>query len=435
MEKLMRQNATVDLLGRAVISRSIRHICPYAFDGSNALQSVHVPGTVKKIDTRAFADCVNLKAVTLDEGITSIAGNVFTGCSALRSLVIPDSIQQLDGWAFYQFTGLQEPAYNRSKTILYCYPCTATEPVFTVPTHVKRINAAAFLGNPHLQQVKLPEGLAELETRTFLDIGIRRVIVPASVKRIQARAFWNCKNLEEVVILGKETVIEEEAFFCCPQNLKITSSHTPRLDERLHLLGRTFLVPVRLDPPKKDHSKNPAFLRLANACASADAHAMWEMADFFDALGSEPFCQCAANFWRYRAFQYGSFEAARWLAAWMDEHPGKQMPSVLSETLAGSFGGKRLRDSGFLFFDPERSYLLTKRDAKGIVDVSAWSSTEGPDEDGFGMEECYDWWLLDEHLNPIPGIEMIHDFSRNDRRANEKRFQDRYNRAVKALGK
>ena len=280
MEKLMKQNATVDLLGRAVISRSIRHICPYAFDGSNALRSVHVPGTVKKIDTRAFADCVNLKAVTLDEGITSIAGNVFTGCSALRSLVIPDSIQQLDGWAFYQFTGLQEPAYNRSKTILYCYPCTATEPVFTVPTHVKRINAAAFLGNPHLQQVKLPEGLAELETRTFLDIGIRRVIVPASVKRIQARAFWNCKNLEEVVILGKETVIEEEAFFCCPQNLKITSSHTPRLDEQLHLLGRTFLVPVRLDPPKKDHSKNPAFLRLANACASADAHAMWEMAAF-----------------------------------------------------------------------------------------------------------------------------------------------------------
>ena len=433
MEKLMKQNASVDLWGKAVIPRDVRHICPHAFDGNKMLRSVHVPGTVKVIDTRAFADCTNLKTVTLDEGIESIAGNVFTGCSSLSELTLPDSIRTLDGWAFYQFTGLKEPAYNRSKTDLYCYPCTATEPVFTVPAHVKRINAAAFLENPHLQQVNLPEGLTTLESRTFLDTTIRRVIVPASVKRIQARAFWNCKKLEEVVILGKDTVVEEGAFFHCPWEVKLTMAADLAFDARLHLFGHTFLLPVKLDPFEKSHPSDSQFLRLANACTTAKG--MWEMAEYFDSQGNAPFCLCAANFWRYRACQYGHPAAVQWLNQWLEEHPHKQMPSVLDETMEGYFNGARLRDAGFLFFDPERSYSLNKADSKGIVEVNAWSSTEGADEDGFGMEECYDWWLLDEFLRPIPGIEMIHDFSRNDRRANEKRFQNRYDRAVTCLRK
>lgn len=433
MEKLMKKNAVVDLFGRAVIPRGVRHICPYAFEGNKLLRSVHVPGTVKTIDLRAFADCPNLKTVTLDEGIETISGNVFTDCTSLSQLTLPDSIRTLGGWAFYQFTGLKEPAYNRSKTILYCYPCTATAPVFTVPDHVKRINDGAFLGNPHLQQVNLPAGLTTLETRTFLDTAIRRVVVPSSVKRIQARAFWNCKNLEEVVILGQDTVIEEDAFFHCPWDMKLTMASDPDWDVRLHLFGHTFLVPVKLAPLEKSHHKAPQFLRLTKDRTTAAG--MWEMAEYFSELGDTPFYLCAANFWRYRAYQYGHPAAAQWLKQWMDDHPGKQMPSVLKETLDGHFDGARLRDTGFLFFDPARSYSLTKADADGIVEVSAWSSTEGPDSDGFGMEECYDWWLLDEHLNPIPGIEMIHDFSNIDRRANEKRFQERHNRAAACLRK
>lgn len=433
MEKLTKQTARVDLLGRAVIPSGVQQICFAAFEGNDRLRSVRVPGTVEKIGSRAFADCPNLHTVVLEEGIEEIEGNVFTGCSALSQLVLPDSLRTLDGWAFYQFTGLREPAYNRAKTILYCYPCTATEPVFTVPAQVQRINNAAFLGNPHLQQVNLPEGLTTLETRTFLDLEIRRVIVPASVKRIQPRAFWNCKNLEEVVILGEDTVIEKGAFFCCPWGMKLTLASELAFDERLHLFGHNFLVPVKLDALKNAHHKDPAFLRLAKG--SNDPEGMWKLADYFDALADAPFYQCAANFWRYRACQYGHPAAAIWRKNWLADHPHKQMPSILNETLEGHFGGARLRDAGFLFFDPERSYSLTRADADGIVEASAWSSTEDADEDGFGMEECYDWWLLDEHLNPIPGIEMIHDFSPNDRRANEARFQNRHDRAAACLRK
>lgn len=433
MEKLTKQTAVVGLLGQGKIPSSVRQICHGAFERNERLRSVHVPGTVKVVGTRAFADCPNLHTVILEEGIEEIQSNAFTGCSSLSRLELPDSLQTLDGWAFYQFTGLKEPAYNRSKTILYCYPCTATEPIFTVPDHVKRINNAAFLGNPYLQQVILPEGLTVLETRTFLDSGIHRVIIPASVKEIRPRAFWNCKNLKEVVIEGKDTAIEAGTFFHCPWDLKLTMSSDLPMDTRLHLFGSTFLQPVKLESLENAHHENPVFLRLAKACTTAEG--MWEMAEYFNKLGNAPFCTCAANFWRYRAYQYGSDAAALWRKQWLADHPNVQMPGVLNETLEGYFDGTRLRDAGFLFFDPERSYSLTRADAQGIVEAKAWSSTEDADEDGFGMEECYDWWLLDEYLNPIPGIEMIHDFSNHDRRANEKRFQDRYDRAVAAVQK
>lgn len=40
-----------------------------AYEEKNYIRSVTVPGTVKLIESRAFADCKNLKTVTLCEGI------------------------------------------------------------------------------------------------------------------------------------------------------------------------------------------------------------------------------------------------------------------------------------------------------------------------------------------------------------------------------
>ena len=68
-----------------------------------------------------------------------------------------------------------------------------------------------------------------------------------------------------------------------------------------------------------------------------------------------------------------------------------------------------------------------------MVEVSSWSSTEGPDSDGFGMEECYDWWYLDENLNELPGVGYVHDFSRLDKQNNEEKFQKLHNAAAASI--
>lgn len=105
----------------------------------------------------------------------------------------------------------------------------------------------------------------------------------------------------------------------------------------------------------------------------------------------------------------------------------------MSETMSGTFQGKVLRAMGFLFFEPDREYAIGRADANGVVEVSSWSSTEGPDEDGFGMEECYDWWYLSEDLQEQPGSWCIHDFSLHDKRNNKERFDQLYNAVYSAI--
>ena len=75
--------------------------------------------------------------------------------------------------------------------------------------------------------------------------------------------------------------------------------------------------------------------------------------------------------------------------------------------------GKRLRELGYAFFDEERDYSLSLGE-DGVVQVSSWRETEGPDSDGFGMEECYDWWLLDECLEKFPDVDWLCSYSRGD---------------------
>ncbi len=432
MSKLYAKIAKVDLWGRAVIPVGTNEIAHITFDGNKALRSVLVPGTVKQIGDRAFADCVNLKKVCLEEGLQTIGRNAFTGCSNLTNLILPDSIRELDGWAFYNFTGLQNPAYNRSRTILYCYPCTAQEKIFRIPEGIKRINSAAFLNNPYLEEVILPESLEILEARVFLDCGIRRITIPDTVKRIEGGAFWGCKFLKEVCISGDHTTVETGAFYKCSNDMQILLPKKLRIDEQLHLRGMTFLRQLRLLPPEDRHWESTEFIKLAKGCVG-ESQVMWSLGNYLSGLGTHPFYQCAANFWRYRAFQKGDAEAEAWFLQWVDEHPGEAMPSIMDETMSGYFDGKALCGLGFLFFNPERGYSIDSPDSDGVVEVSSWSSTEGPDSDGFGMEECYDWWYLDENLNELPGVGYIHNFSHLDKRNNEKKFQKLHDAAAASV--
>ena len=425
--------AKVDILGRAVIPKGTTAIAPWAFDRNKSLRIVSVPGTVKQIGDRAFADCVNLKTVHLEEGLETIGGNAFTGCSSLTELTLPDSIREMDGWAFYHFTGLQVPAYNRSKTILYCYPCTAQEKVFKVPAGIKRINPAAFIDNPYLEEVILPEGLEVMERRTFMDCGLKRITIPKTVKRIESGAFYGCKALKYITVLGEDTKIEMGAFPRSANELQIQLPKDFRIDELLHLRGLTFLQRVRAEMPQKRYWESAEFIKMAKRCTYGDADAMWAFGNYLLRLGSHPFFEYAANFWRYRACQRGHSDAEAWFLRWVEKHPGKAMPTAMDETMSGYFDGAVLNGMGFLFFDPERSYSIGKPDSDGVVEVSAWSSTEGPDSDGFGMEECYDWWYLDEDLNPLPGVGYIHDFSHLDKRNNEEKFQALHDAAATAI--
>lgn len=411
--------------GRLVIPDGTEEIPSRMFDGFifskdgniSRIVTVVIPASVKNIGERAFGDCKNLQEVILAEGVERIASNAFTGCEKLKKVQLPASIKKIDGWAFYR-SGLAEPVFSADGKKLVYYPQTW-----------------------ECYEYRVPEGVEELGSCAFIEAKqLMKVILPQSLKRICSRAFMNCGFTE--IAVPEDVVIEREAFANFDHGIRLIRGNSMNaLDEKLEYcrcIGIPFLQRQRMKAPKESYWKEDDFRALAQQCAAGSVEAMEEMSNFFSARAKKdaeiPFYQCAAQFWRMRAYRYGSEIARQYLLEWSEANPNARMSApALDENLDGAAYGEVLNALGFLFFESEREYNLFGIDEHGVVQVSAWESEEPPDEDGFGREECYDWWYLNEFLSLPKGVGYIHSYSFHDKRCNEKRFQALHDQVVAAV--
>lgn len=438
-ERLQREKAarsvpwpTVNSLGEAVFPEGITEIRDRSFDGNQKLRTAILPNTVKRIGVRAFASCKNLCKLVLNEGLEEIESNIFTDCDSLHTVVFPDSVKKIEAFAFYQ-AHFQEPLFSASGNVLYRGPEIPGSKRYVVPAQVKEIQAGAFLKLDKLEEVVLPEGLEYIHCRSFMNMGLRKLTIPSSVRKVESKSFWGCRDLEEVTILCDSAAFSAGTFYACPNVKLVTPGRNLEYEEIRRIRGIGILsVNYGLKTPKRDFWADEKFASLARRCSTGDAAAMMEFADYYEKLGSEEFYISAANFWRFRAYLYGNQQAAQWKKDRLRDKLEAQIPVALNPYFSDN-EGERLRALGFAFFDPERSYSFQPKDDMGIVEVSSWSETEGPDEDGFGMEECYDFWFLDEFLNPIPGIPMIGNYSSLDRRNFPEKFEYYHDLAAEVL--
>lgn len=65
-----------------------------------------------------------------------------------------------------------------------------------------------------LKHIKLPDGMTKVRRLWFSPVQIESVEIPASVRRIEANAFRNCKTLNEIIFAegSKLEVVEAYAF-------------------------------------------------------------------------------------------------------------------------------------------------------------------------------------------------------------------------------
>ena len=395
------------IVGNVVIPEGTIEISDNRFFGNKQITSVTIPGTVKRIGEGAFSYCRNIQNVVLHEGIEVIEFFAFGWCEKLRRVTFPDSVKEVHLSVFFG-TNLEAAVLNASGTVLFHCPDSVFHGEWSAPN----------------EGLCLPEGLEIIKQGAVSLKEIREITVPYSVREIEDRAFYECKKLEKVTILNPKTKLAACAFSGCYNLQEIHYADLYETDRICHLKGIPFLNEKIEEKAILQHRTDPEFISLTEWCAKGNSDAMYALSEWFEKMShkksASPFYRRASNYWRYRAYLKGNGKACTWFKKFFTEHPGERLESVLFEfPLLGFFSnavsGEMLNDLGFSFFDSEKEYDFDNCEDEDVVVVSTFESYDGPDEDGFGMEDYYDWWFLDENMQQIPGTKKINASSREKR--------------------
>lgn len=157
-----------DKLKTVVLPPHITAIGNYAFYECKNLVEVSIPTNVKKIGDYAFKGCVKLQEIELPQSLTSIGSSAFDGCTALSSIAIPDNVKTMGSYIFQNCTGLKS--------------AKLTDNLKTVPWGL-------FYKCKNLKAANIPQSCTKIDTYAFDGCGLDSVIIPKSVKQIEASAF------------------------------------------------------------------------------------------------------------------------------------------------------------------------------------------------------------------------------------------------------
>lgn len=157
------------------------------------IRSVVVPEGVAIIEERAFASCPSLETVSLPKSVVEVGNGAFFNCPVLKSVEVPETAK-IDSTAFKSCNALVDAeGFIVKNGILFAYYGTAE--VVNVPAGVKRIAVTAMMGNAHIVEIVLPEGVKSIEENVFYNCkALKKIHIPASVEEIDNNQWdWSLK--------------------------------------------------------------------------------------------------------------------------------------------------------------------------------------------------------------------------------------------------
>lgn len=219
------------------LPQSLKEIGDYAFQKSKNLVSVEFEGSdteegssLRKIGSRAFSDCTALTSfsfpycgkdeagvynkITLGSSATSV--HIFEGCKNLSYIYLSEAVTSISN-LFVKCSGLETVVVAQGSEN---FKVSETQPI------ILNVNGTAiqFLFGRMTGVFEIPEGVTEIGTYAFSgQADIKKVIIPKSMKTINANAFYNCTGLEEVEFANGCVVdtLGEAAFKGCSSLKKI----------------------------------------------------------------------------------------------------------------------------------------------------------------------------------------------------------------------
>lgn len=213
-----------------VIGEGVKKIGLDKFNGSTALQEVHLPTSLDSMSI-AFAHCDNLKAIHIknldrflrigyeihykefidelfpergrtpegmnnpvsatysqiwpEQGGVGGGRHLYLNGVEVTSISVPDGITSIAPYQFQNWPSLRS---------------------VTLPASVREIGEGAFSGCLNLISVNIPEGVSVIEPYTFQRTGLKSLTLPSTLKRIRGKAFVDLSIESLVVPEGVESI-------------------------------------------------------------------------------------------------------------------------------------------------------------------------------------------------------------------------------------
>lgn len=179
-----------------IAGKPVAEIAEGAFQFCENLTSVEIPDTVQTIGKNAFWSCHKLQHVTLPKNLAAVGDNCFRSCGLLAELEIPATLQEIGLDAFCDTAWLKNQQ---------------TENPLVQVNHIL-IDGTTCSGTA----VEVPDGVTEIGNFAFYNCGnLQKIMLPASVTKIDWGAFWQCSGLETLTVQGNLAKIGESAFSDC----------------------------------------------------------------------------------------------------------------------------------------------------------------------------------------------------------------------------
>lgn len=205
-------------LKTVIFESGITKIPCYLFEKCTGLEKINIPDTVTVVENSSFSGCTKLEEVKYSNKLTKIENDGFYGCTSLKKVVMPDTINFIGNSIFQNCTSLTEVHLPKSlkeipsDTFSGCKKLTA----INFPSTLTTIGDSAFSGCESLPEAILPSGVEKIETNAFKNCkAMKKAVVPDTVSSIGSSAFYGCEALADITLGSKLKKIESQTFYGC----------------------------------------------------------------------------------------------------------------------------------------------------------------------------------------------------------------------------
>ena len=247
-----------------VIPEGAEYINQLAFKGCKNLKTLHLPKSIKNIESNAFADCdieeinfenieyigggafggsnlknadlSNLKGAYVELGVLEeglLPTDVFAQCEKLENVILSEAITVIDGWAFRECENLTKVEMPSVIDIwgMAFYQCSNLSDVDL--SNVQTIGEAAFYECSNLSEIDFYNVQTIGKNAFYKANGLIEITFYENLKEVGKEAFAFCENLKRVDMsrvycddYKYQLKIDEKCFYYCSNLEEVLFSET-----------------------------------------------------------------------------------------------------------------------------------------------------------------------------------------------------------------